>query len=575
MMKIRFKVKHLVYIIVSILILILAMIYLVLPNFQYYAAQKAIKTSTSDVENKFKTAMDNQHLLAVQKRKLVESYLIDSDHLMQYDVMVGPSMIQWQDRNKKRILTEEEIKNYLNDYVKHASIDGYYENAVKYLVTLYDRDSEAAKIDSIFEQAIKRSEKTNDDRHADEIKLAYAQSKVSRQAYEEAEEILEKLSDQDLYYDFDAQVAIEKIKILLYEKKLDQAADLLEKTIENYQKEAKLEMETSEDMVGSTDTYQTLQALNDNIHEPAKLSMVKGQIKKNNGQPMKSAAVFLRSEEDVNTSVGGNDLYHTVTDNQGRYEINNVPQGAYQITLGLTFEQVDGWMWPSDMDEWIQIDGETAEENIEFAPLININRPSNQEAITSDRVEFTWDEVENAAYYKLNFGIRTEEISISTSFPEKFSDHKADIAAERLYLHEMTRLFEEDDVTEVNGATLLAFMNPDNQMTWSVEAYGDDDQLLTTSQGYRLEKDAIGEIPIFHLKTRKLNEADQALLAGKVKKALSLYKANYEADQTDLTSLIMITRLVDIEGDQAWRTYTEKLADETQSAYIKEMLETD
>src|SRR5690606_29650512 len=100
----------------------------------------------------------------------------------------------------------------------------------------------------------------------------------------------------------------------------------------------------------------------------------------------------------------------------------------------------------------------------------------------------------------------------------------------------------EDGV--VDPLSLLAYTNPENRFHWNVIAYDKDGELITKSNGYRLDDKTIGNLPFFYLKERELTNADRLLLDNKVDEALEEYKKNYVEDPDDIHSLRMITRLI-------------------------------
>ncbi len=75
-------------------------------------------------------------------------------------------------------------------------------------------------------------------------------------------------------------------------------------------------------------------------------------------------------------------------------------------------------------------------------------------------------------------------------------------------------------------ASLLSFSNPEGTYSWGVSAYDSQGQLLSSSGGYRLSEENINNIPMIRLQNRKLTNADELLLDGKLKEALQEYKAN-------------------------------------------------
>lgn len=127
-------------------------------------------------------------------------------------------------------------------------------------------------------------------------------------------------------------------------------------------------------------------------------------------------------------------------------------------------------------------------------------------------------------------------------FRSHIATNKTDVPVEDLYNHTVGLSMSDDEPNSVDPITLLAFTNPNNRFSWSVDAFDENDELLTRSNGYRLGNDTIGHLPFFYLKMRTLTEADQLLLDKKFTEALEAYKVNPE----DKHSERMIKRLEEL-----------------------------
>ncbi len=275
-------------------------------------------------------------------------------------------------------------------------------------------------------------------------------------------------------------------------------------------------------------------------------STVSGEVKRSDGFPMAGVAVYLRESGSVYHSVMEGEPYQTMTDGEGRYRFDGVLPESYQLYLGLTYDQIDGWTWPVMYDDWIVVSGgEELAQDITLQPLINVLSPVNQQVIDTSKIRFEWTPVERAAYYKLNGNIPIENGTIGTLIRDRIEESSIEIPVESMYGRPGQGISYKTvgDKSVVDPVSLLGFANPDSRYSWYVEAYDEHNKLLTRSNGYRLNEKSIKGLPFFYLQARTLNDADRLLLDDRLEEALIAYKHAYRADAKDIYSLRMINRI--------------------------------
>ncbi|MOA41557.1 hypothetical protein D3C78_1635290 [compost metagenome] len=102
-----------------------------------------------------------------------------------------------------------------------------------------------------------------------------------------------------------------------------------------------------------------------------------------------SDSFAVRDERDFNTRFMDDDAYRTVTDADGKFEFYGVMPGFYQINLGLSFSQADGWMWAVDLYDHMEIkEGKPLNLTVTLQPLIQLESPVNEQVFTTDTVDF-------------------------------------------------------------------------------------------------------------------------------------------------------------------------------------------
>src|SRR5699024_1364727 len=143
--------------------------------------------------------------------------------------------------------------------------------------------------------------------------------------------------------------------------------------------------------------------------------------------------------------------------------------GNYQVFLGFSYEQIDGWMWPVNRNNWVEIDGrEDITYDITLNELMDVEKPVNKQKITDETIHFAWEEVEDAAYYNLNLSVKTENGSVGSSFKTHLKDTELNVPVEELYAIQTGIMMGDEDGWD--PLQMLGFTNPENRFSWNIEA---------------------------------------------------------------------------------------------------------
>ncbi|WP_042142855.1 carboxypeptidase-like regulatory domain-containing protein [Paucisalibacillus sp. EB02] len=559
-MKIRMKVKHLVFMIAGIMILIPLLTNVLFPRVELYLAEK--KINAGNVEEK-QEILELLRTTPIESKKweMIQRYMIEDGVSGQYDIYVSPSFtIGGYSLEEQPIrFTPEEKIPYLEDYVKNGPVDWFLQSAASILSFIYQSEGNFNKAKDVLYETSQRFPLTEsylrDELLVERIRLA-----KNHGEYDEANQYIEELLGivEEEHPDITAQIAQLRAEIILQQGDADLALDEVKNAIQDYEVEFEKEMkeipESERDHYDSIENrvyYQSLKALERSLSlekSAVKSITLAGKILRSDGTAMEGVGVFLRDKNNASRSVSPEDTFQVVTDHNGRFEFNGVVPNNYQITLGFFSNQISGWNWPVTLDEWIEVDGsEDITYDVVLQKLIEIEKPVNEQVIKDDVVHFEWEAVKGAAYYDIGFGFDIEGGSMSTGFIKDITDTEIAVPVEDIYNLNGGISIDEDGV--VDPVSLLAYTNPDNRFHWNVTAYDKDGKLITKSNGHRLDDKAIGNLPFFYLKERDLTNADRLLLDYKAGKALDEYKKNYQNNPDDLHSLRMITRLIGVNEE--------------------------
>ncbi|WP_456276641.1 carboxypeptidase regulatory-like domain-containing protein [Bacillus sp. AK128] len=579
-MTVKVKVKHLVY---SFIILFAA-----LPLFAFFIQPKIeLKLAHHELANHEETKARGRIEGLLQgssdhyRWEVIKDFMIEPTAIGHYNVYIGSAMSSVNHDSTSPLFTLEEIIPYLHDYISHAPVSGYIQSAAEILASYYTQNNQYVKAD----QALAEAQNRYGSATYQYQNLLLKRMEFAEKAGEPAklDQFITYLKEQKLddHLEVYSKITEAEVKEMLRNHQYQEAFDRLTKVIEElemeweeqtFESDEKLEHDNM--FLHSSPFISNLMSLRNHLekalnNDETHLTTIKGRIVKSNGEPLANVGVFLRDERTANMSPNPDDPFYTVTNQDGHYEFNGVLPGSYQLQLGLTFHQVDGWTWPVEMDEWIDVQGETELiENIEFMPLITAHSPVDFKEITTDSVTFEWSPVDYAAYYELSLQVEYESGSTGVPFLGRIKETRIDVPIEELYAKSVGLVYGGDPIMEtIQPESLLAFANTAGRFSWYVTAYDEDGNLLTRSNGYRLNEETMDGIPTFYLKERTMTKADRLVMDRKIEEALTQYKEDYENNSNDIHSLRMITRLIGLEEkgfeariEKAF-PYTKKLAE--------------
>ncbi|MEI2394277.1 carboxypeptidase-like regulatory domain-containing protein [Paenibacillus phytohabitans] len=590
-MKIRIKVKQLVlFVLLPLTLLIL------LPGVLQQAAAPSVQPATSATADT--GAKARQELLNTlnsstgsKRMTLIRTRIIEPGNARppyQYNVYIGSSSSQWSQNNNEEppsLLLPGDKLRFLREYMLEGPIDRYLLTAAKQLVYEYDVLGTGSDGDKVLTEAIARiSSKSS---LARELLLLQAQRALSAGNWAAAKVLLVQADSPGHYgeEESDARSAWLSARLLFAEGDSSGALKLINNGLENYQevRDRKYQemndgsggdSQDSKDFQGSTgdsaSAPESFTAASQFLEEPhseserqlllmqnALLSAAEagnsapatlsGTLTYSDGTPVSRAGIFLRPESEVNHSVlYGSEPYEIVTDAQGRFSFSGVIPGYYQLFLGLSFEQIDGWTWPVQADDWIEINpNDRLTHNIDLQPLLELKSPVNSQILTGDSVEFEWETVRNAASYSLSGTVSAECSTFSYVIRQHITGNKISIPVTELYSSGGFSTSSSGEGWEsVEPSSLLGFADPSGRFSWSIEAYDESGRVITRSNGYRLNEDTVGNLPFFYLQSRSLTAADQLVKAQKLEQSLEAYRHDYAGDPQDDHALKMLVHLM-------------------------------
>lgn len=583
-MKIRIKVKHLVYILGLLTVLVIAFNVGVAPRHKLAEAEQgAVQAELKEqVLNKIDTAKPDNKL------KLIEEYMLkESDTVLAhaYEAYIGSSGSMFSGSMELQTKPDFSLKEkvpYLEQYVKAGRSDQDVSKAAELLTYYYEGSEQWEKASQMLAGALKRLHFTEYSYARQELLFMKAKLAADQKQYGELIRLCEELTlgnKNPTNFDLNirisnllAQYVIAEGKVPEELKRIQAEIKKQEELIEGDQRAAQLQTDQ-------------LQMVEDRLKKMVSIGLermtdVSGTITKSDGEPVAYAGVFLRRQDDLNHSIRESEPYQTMTNEKGEYSFKGVVPGSYKLSLGLDLKQISGWTWPVSGDaDWIDLRGQQSlVQDVVFQPLMKLKSPVNEAVVKEKKLIFEWEPVAGAAYYNLNLGLKLQGGSSSRSIMQGIRSSRIEIAAEDLYnvISGVSSSSNGSEEEKIDPLSLLGYANTDNQFMWSVEAYNANGELLTRSDGYRLGNDLTGQLPFFYLKERTMTDADRALLAGHLEDADAKYRAAFQSNPEDAHSLKMMFTLLEgklmmMHGEDT-DTETKKAIKEEQVGLLKQLV---
>ncbi|MEF2244722.1 carboxypeptidase regulatory-like domain-containing protein [Paenibacillus sp. IITD108] len=556
--KVTIKVKHLVMTTLLLMIGIPFFINIVQPQAETLLAKW--RPELIDWESRSTKIVDKIDKASGSKKwELIREHIIEgsSDDIRQAPIFVGSGMSQRQGPSEAAIqIGNEDTIKFLEQYISSGPADGYLSRAARQLAYKYSKIGEQEKAITALEAAEQRLLESSENGIRQsfglyELTLQRAKMLADLGDLKRSDHLLNELKNKWETTDIreNEQIAFLQMKNSLHSGKLEEALNIVEEQVGT--KEKSQLWETSNYAINIHGTLLMLRDLMDRMLEKGgKPAVISGKVTRSDGTPVAGVGVFLRLKENLYHSLMTDEPYQTISDANGNYSFHGVLAGSYQLYLGLDYEQVDGYTWSTGRDVWFDVDdsdqtGQIFEQPLVLVPLIELNEPVNKQIITDSMIRFSWEPVAGAAYYNLIGHVpvtngangATIETHIKTNFKQMTADELYDTLA-------LISYGERGDWSSIVPEPLLGFANPDALFFWEVQAFDEHGNFLSSSSGYRLDEDTIGNLPFFYLKTRTLTDADQLLLAGKPDDALAAYRIAFENNEQDLYSLRMITKML-------------------------------
>ncbi|AOM84256.1 carboxypeptidase-like regulatory domain-containing protein [Salisediminibacterium beveridgei] len=574
-MTVKLKVKHIVY---SVLVFAAALAILVIviqPQIAHWQIDRLI--SSGGHEEGRERILDRIDQGQTGYLELIETYMIEPIQVSREDIQVGPSVTSVSDGYSNLVFTREETLPYLTRYLEEGDDPSMIQDAGLLLMAHHAVEQDIGLVEDTADKTVAALPHHQHFHESIFIEEARLLMDLNELALAEDKLIAIEETERDVFSAILLQTAELRARLLQQQGEVEEAIALLEERLTSYEeKHESMESELAADnpdyepqgveRVVYFEEAARLKEQLERMDSDRDMATVTGQVKRSDGEPMAHATVYLRDASRVNQSISSTDQFRTTTDAEGYYQFEGVIPDTYQIHLGLSFEQVDGFAWPVPQGDWIDAEGgEDATYDITFSPLMETRSPVNHETVEGQEITFDWEPVEEADSYALQLMVHYDQGSFGQTVASGLTDASHTMSLEELYAQDYGVVYDpvEEDKDFFHPENILAFRYPDGEFSWQVTAFNEDDEPIAQSNGYRLQEDTVGALPFFHLDGPELSEADQILFDEDLKGAIEAYETSVQEDPEDVHSLRMLTRLNGFSEEHEPETmaYREQLQD--------------
>ncbi|ADH97940.1 carboxypeptidase-like regulatory domain-containing protein [Salisediminibacterium selenitireducens] len=582
-MTIRLKVKHLVYSLLAFLALFAVVLLVFEPKLHEWQIDRQIASGQEDGARE--QILDRIVRNQTASTGLIETYMITPLSEDASSLTISPASTSWSTSDTPVLFTLEEAAPYLKTYLEEGEDTIHLLSAADLLMRHDQTNGDPEGVLETMETASERQ--TAYPAHQTDLTFDAIGILIEMNEHELARSILNACEDTFDSGDAALRSAILHARMDLYEEDYEEAHALLQDAMERYE--------------AHHDEQETAHAESQNGYEPFNLDQavyfqeakrlherlepleegrhngtVEGRVTGADGEPLAHTRVFLQEDAQRDRSLNRESALATKTDGDGYYRFDGVIPDDYLPFVMLSMDEVSGSAWPVDANEVIRVeDGDTATYDITFTPLIEQHEPINHDEITDDTITFSWEDVDGAAFYSLELTVHHDGGSMTQSVETDITSNRHTIETDALYDRTFGVMSDPEDDELIQPETILAFSYPDGEFSWNVRAFDEDRSPIAQSNGYRLDEDAMGQLPFFRLDTRTLTNADRRLLDEDVPGALEAYRNAYADDPEDAHSLRMLTRLNGFSESRAEETmmYRRQLHDVAPSiANVSELL---
>jgi len=538
MKKIKIKVKHLIYIALTLILIR----FLIIPQGIYLAAKISEK---KDIEVS-KVLYKRYSELAVGKEEKAKALYNLAESIVpnfegeKYREKIFPTMSTVGSSISAEMI-DNACKNY-NDIIERYKDTSYYSKAYGRIINLYMIKGNHKEAERIIEEGIKSSNK--------EIRILSTKYRIvylmAERKYEEGISLGEDLikngsGDNDVY------MLLGDIRF--YSGKYEEAKVMYGRVETLYNSKQKAEDKNFYYYNGEADRYSRVGVIDRVLFNSEGRNTLFGQVKIN-GQSIPLALVYVKEIQDnENGSFTGieKDCIMAVTDLNGNYRIEGIKDGKYELGVDVATVCLYNTTYQAPKEEAVILkSGERKEYNFTFVPPIKVLNSKGIIYPKDNKIFLQWEKVEGAAYYRINTidfenPEKMEGNSCSGPIMEEIYDTKTTL--DILKANNIPRGFFTDDSNVPNFQSYFGSFYPGCKTPIYITAYDADNRCIGSSKAIKMESK---NMIIISVSEKDLTEADRLILKSQPEKALKLYEEALKKNPKDIHAMDVLSRIYSI-----------------------------
>lgn len=532
--RIRIKVKHIIYILSGMLIII----YFLLPNalFNYAKAMENSDIESSKVFYKryaslYPYGSKRAEALYNLGREIVPDDISDTRYkIYASSFSMGGKTITLEMINNSAACYKEILEKYGDSE--------YYTKAYGNLMNLYTQGGRFEEGRKLINQGI-GSENSNIKFIASKYKMLYL---FIAKEYDEAEKIGTEYAE---IYKADHDIYSLLGDINFYQRKFDSALNFYNKAMDGNIQKSAYDREYTMNYSGITSPYNKISLVKKIKDGYTGSNEIYGRIVIN-GKAAPNVYVYLKDEKDGNLNSLGDeqDCITGVTDFNGNYAIPSLPEGNYILGVGIPTTYLDNTVFEIPDETYFQLGGQEKKEyNFSFSLPMKMIEPTGTVVPKDGKVEVQWEKVIGAAYYIVRLVEFENPLTMEGSYSafsagDKILDTRYTIDINKLNME--VHGFMMDMEGRLNPQAYIGIFYPGSRVPIYVEAYDKGGRRLKSSSAIRMNA---RDLSIINVPEEGLSEGDKLVLDKRVEDAVISYEKELEINPNDIHALTVLSRI--------------------------------
>ena len=276
------------------------------------------------------------------------------------------------------------------------------------------------------------------------------------------------------------------------------------------------------------------------------------------GKPMPFVEIYVQEAKEGFSFYASGENYVAITDVNGEFKTLGLKDGLYSVGIGVDGSVLANKAFQGSTMQYVELNGEDGEFHLSFRNTLKIYSPEPGERLSGEEFTVSWEEIEDAAYYKVEpvvfyepfgeRGISTRIYAKDKNGEYKFTENQAvfniNIIRNNPYI-----TVSDSDNGYLGAQAVLGIFIPGVEYPIVVNAYDENNNLITGSLPLRSYYEHIPSITA----EGSLNEGENFIYRKNYPAAIEYYENILKENPDDIDALRYLTRIYGIgwkEGEQ-------------------------